>query len=118
MRGLEINWPTLFWMAAVASTSYLWVYLAYSWVQNAFTTESEIFSITFARYSTSESMRLMPRSVDPGYSNSARIALFKMYSMRADHTSGHTFLNTDISPEATKWRCSGSTRSITLNAMG
>src|SRR3989344_7974280 len=105
-------------MAAVASVSYLWVYLAYSLTQKAFTTGSATLSTTFVRNSTSASIRFTPRRVELGYSNRAKMALFKMYSILADQTSGQIFLKTPIKPEATRWRCSMLTLSITLKEMG
>src|SRR3989344_5061520 len=105
-------------MAAVASTSYLWVYLEYSCTQNALTTGSVIFSTTFLRYSTSDSILLTPKRVASGYSNKARMQLLRIYSILADQTSGQIFLKTPISPPATKCLWATSTFSMILKAMG
>src|SRR3989344_75060 len=105
-------------MAAVASISYRWVYLAYSVCQNDLTIGSVILETTFSLNSGSANILLMPSSVESGYSKSAKIELFKMYSILADQTSGQTFLKTPINPPATKCLYRKSTFSMTLKAIG
>ncbi len=45
---------------------------------------------------------MIPKRVELGYSKRAKRVLFKIYSIRADQTSGQIFLKTPIIPEATK----------------
>ena len=63
---------------------------------------SVIFSTTWLLKSVSDIILLTPKSVALGYSKSAKIQLFKIYSILADQTSGQIFLKTPIKPEATK----------------
>ena len=60
----------------------------------------------------------MPSSVLPGESNNAKIQLFKMYSILADHILAQILVKTPISPELTKCLYSSSTLSKILKAIG
>src|SRR4030042_2369299 len=105
-------------MGATASSRNLSGYLANSLTQKDLTEGSVKRSTTFFLYSLSAKILLIPKRVDPGYSNRAKTELCKIYSILALQTSGHIFLNTPIKPEATKCRYSGSTCSTALNAIG
>src|SRR3989338_8860754 len=110
--------PTLFWIGAIASAWNRSGYLEYSSIQKALITGSVILLITFFLKVLSVSILMIPKSVLPGYSRRAMMALFKTYSSLGPQESAQIFLKTPKSPEATKCRCSGLTCSKTLKAKG
>src|SRR5207247_2434759 len=76
--GLDVNCPTLFWIAGVASAAKRSVYFANSSTQKDLTDVSVTLSTTFVRKALSDKTRFTPRSVEPGNSRSAKRVLFKI----------------------------------------
>src|SRR5579872_237551 len=116
--AFEVNCPTLFWMAGVASAANRSVYLPNSSIQKDLAEASVILSTTFFLYSLSESILLMPRRVESGYSSKAMMAYWRIYDMRALQASAQIFSKVAMRPFTTRWRLSGSTSSMTLKAIG
>src|SRR3989344_3196840 len=100
---LERNCPTLFWIGEITSFSTRSFHWENSSTQKLRTTGSVIFSTTRARYDLSTRMRVTPKSVLPGYSRSAKIALRRMYSRRGPQESAQIFLRSEERRVGKEW---------------
>ena len=85
-------------------------------LQAGFSAES-ISKPVICKLMPAPSMRGMPSSVVPGVSSNAKIQLFKMYSILADHAFAQILVKIPIKPEATRCLYCGSMSSSTLKPM-
>jgi hypothetical protein len=92
--------------------------LAYSHVQNFFTTGSVIFATTLFLYTSLVSIRGIETRVVFGYSKRAKIVFLKICSNLGPQLSQNIFLKIPTSQDATNGLCSGFTSSSILNAIG
>jgi hypothetical protein len=115
---LDKNCQTLLSIGQAASTCCFASILAYSPVQNFFTTGSVIFPTTLFLYTSLVSISGIETRVVFGYSKSARIVFLNICSSLGHQLSQNIFLNIQTNHDATSGLCSGFTSSSILNAIG